>query len=98
MVSRYAAAPHSPFCSDTREKQRLVVLPGNPQRYGISEVKSLCHMTYKVDFGPIKLGTGVESALGTKAKSENEGEPRLTCHPISDEGYGGEDTPGELDL
>lgn len=37
---------------------------------------------YKVDFVPFKLGTGVESGLCTQAKSQNEAEPKLPCHPV----------------
>lgn len=49
----------------------MVVLQGNRQSNGISEIKSLYGTLYKADFGPFKLGTGVESALGTAAKSQN---------------------------
>lgn len=59
-----------------------MVLQGNPQRNGISEVKNSYHTLYKVDFGPFKPGAGVESAFCTEAKSHKAREPGLTGHPV----------------
>lgn len=74
---------HTRRCSSRSLGQTTaVVLLGNPQRNGISEVKSSHHTVYKVDFGPFKPGAGVESALCTEAKSPKAREPGLTGHPV----------------